>query len=207
MKKLVALVLAAVLCFSAVPGFARDLESSLAYHSKSLGFDLLSLSALQIRKLLDLRGQLTQRYEQLTGKAYNDSLLGRELSDYSYSELVDLQAKINLAIWESDTWQSVTVPEGMWKIGVDIPAGKWVITPFPENMLTLTYGAELNAGGNGVKGSSGGFIEFVYGEGHIFLDEGESSSITVTLKNGYYLDISGTSVVFEPYTPPTFTFK
>ena len=209
MKKILSIVLAAVLCFSAVPSFARDLESSLAYHGEALGIDLLSLSATKIKKLLDLRGQLAQRYEHLTGDKYSGSLFDQELSALSYSELVALQREINLTIWESDTWQSVTVPEGLWKIGVDIPAGKWVIHPYPKNMLILTYGAEIEADGNGVNywSSSGGFHKYVYGEGHSFLDEGEAPYITVTLQNGYYLDISGTSVTFEPYIPPTFTFK
>lgn len=50
-----------------------------------------------------------------------------DISDLSYDELVALRESINLAIWNSQEWQEVTVPPGLWKIGEDIPAGHWTI--------------------------------------------------------------------------------
>lgn len=52
-----------------------------------------------------------------------------DLSSMSYDELIELKNKINLAIWESEEWQEVTVPPGTYKIGEDIPAGHWTIKP------------------------------------------------------------------------------
>ena len=50
-----------------------------------------------------------------------------DLSGLSFDELIALRDKINLAIWNSQEWQEVTVPIGVWKIGEDIPVGKWTI--------------------------------------------------------------------------------
>ena len=50
-----------------------------------------------------------------------------DLSGLSYDELVQLRDQINLAMWNSEEWQEVTVPPGLWKIGEDIPAGHWSI--------------------------------------------------------------------------------
>ena len=41
----------------------------------------------------------------------------------TFTELVALRNKINMAIWNSQEWEEVTVPEGIWEIGADIPAG------------------------------------------------------------------------------------
>ena len=50
-----------------------------------------------------------------------------DLSGLTYNELVELKDQINLAIWECDEWQEVEVPQGIWKVGEDIPAGHWTI--------------------------------------------------------------------------------
>ena len=50
-----------------------------------------------------------------------------DLSGLSFDELISLRDSINIALWNSDQWQEVTVPPGLWKIGEDIPAGHWTI--------------------------------------------------------------------------------
>ena len=51
-----------------------------------------------------------------------------DLSGLSFDELVLLRDQLNLAIWNSKEWQEVKVPIGVWKIGDDIPVGKWTIS-------------------------------------------------------------------------------
>lgn len=53
---------------------------------------------------------------------------GIDLSAMSFDELLALRQQVNMAIWQSDGWQAVEVPAGMYQVGVDIPAGKWTIT-------------------------------------------------------------------------------
>ena len=50
-----------------------------------------------------------------------------DLSGMSYEELVELKDQINLAMWDCEEWQEVTVPQGTWIVGEDIPAGHWSI--------------------------------------------------------------------------------
>lgn len=57
--------------------------------------------------------------------AYSEQI---DLSGMTFEELVELREQINLAIWKSKEWQAVTVPQGVYEVGKDIPAGKWVIT-------------------------------------------------------------------------------
>ena len=52
-----------------------------------------------------------------------------DISSLSYVELVQLRNQINLAMWNSQQWQEVSVPPGIWEIGVDIPAGHWSVRP------------------------------------------------------------------------------
>ena len=44
-----------------------------------------------------------------------------DLSGLSFEELVALKDQINLAIWNSEKWQEVEVPHGVWLVGEDIP--------------------------------------------------------------------------------------
>ena len=65
-----------------------------------------------------------------------------ELPDISlptWDEMVDLQAKLTQAIWASDKWQEVTVPLGVYTIGVDIPAGRWTIKGAGSSKSTIWY--------------------------------------------------------------------
>ena len=50
-----------------------------------------------------------------------------DISGLSYDELVQLKDQINLAIWNSQEWQEVTVPQGEWIVGEDIPVGQWIV--------------------------------------------------------------------------------
>ena len=61
-----------------------------------------------------------------------------DLSGLSFNELVQLRDQLNLAIWNSQEWQ-VTVPIGVWKVGEDIPVGKWTIRAASENENVGTY--------------------------------------------------------------------
>jgi len=73
-----------------------------------------------------------------------------DLSGLTYDELVQLRQKINLAIWNSEEWQEVTVPPGIWKIGEDIPAGKWCLVVSQNSGIpyaSFTYCSKLNKSG------------------------------------------------------------
>lgn len=45
----------------------------------------------------------------------------------SFDELILIQKELNKAIWNTKEWKKVFVPAGVYKIGVDIPAGRWSV--------------------------------------------------------------------------------
>ena len=76
---------------------------------------------------------------------------GVDLSEMSYDELVNLRERINPAIWNSEDWQEVTVPQGTWIVGEDIPAGHWAIEAYPGNTTLIAIGDTLKENGKDVK--------------------------------------------------------
>ena len=66
-----------------------------------------------------------------------------DISGLTYDELVQLKDQINIAIWNSQEWQEVVVPSGVWSVGEDIPAGYWTITPI-DAITSFWYGDKIN---------------------------------------------------------------
>lgn len=62
-----------------------------------------------------------------------------DISGLSYEELVQLKDQINLAMWNSQEWQRVLVPKGIWEIGADIPEGHWTMTPNGSHVGMYVY--------------------------------------------------------------------
>ena len=70
-----------------------------------------------------------------------------DLSGMSYDDLVSLSKQVGMAIMQADEFDSVTVPMGIWEVGVDIPEGTWIITP-AKSMCMIVYGKSIDASGN-----------------------------------------------------------
>ena len=70
-----------------------------------------------------------------------------DLTGMSYDELVSLSKQVGIAIMQSDEFDSVTVPKGIWEVGVDIPEGNWIITP-ANQMCMIVYGKSIDESGN-----------------------------------------------------------
>ena len=133
-----------------------------------------------------------------------------DLSGMSYAELVALKDQINLAIWNSQEWQEVTVPQGVWKVGEDIPAGHWTIK---TTALTayITICSKLDESGKDadIWNSRVYYTEFIYGADSYFFDaENDRSEIDYELTDGLYVIIDSGSVIFTPYAgKPSLGFK
>ena len=132
-----------------------------------------------------------------------------DLSGLSYAELVALKDRINLAMWESNEWQEVTVPEGLWTVGKDIPVGHWTISVNGKSSITITCGNLLDATQKQISYNSSVFYyKKIYGPKSYFFSEGMTNYIDLWLYEGYHIDISGGAVVFTPYTgKPSLGFK
>ena len=131
-----------------------------------------------------------------------------DLSGMSFDELVALKDKINLAIWNSQEWQEVTVPQGVWRIGVDIPAGHWTIRMVEEGWTSwcgLTYCSELDE--TGLKGKKSGTYHYQQ-LSRPGKDYPAPEQIDIELKDGMYLVITESDVVFTPFSgKPDLGFK
>lgn len=140
------------------------------------------------------------------------------LSAYSYEDLVSLKEQINLAMWKSKEWQEVTVPQGTWKVGEDIPAGTWVVkcadmgrTNYLLRYCDMQWGESLNESGRYVNwhGRYDTNIN-IYNPNHQDYEEGQMTEYILTVQDGDYIIISGmyNQAVFTPYTgKPSLGFK
>ena len=133
-----------------------------------------------------------------------------DISNLSFDELVALRDKINLAMWESEEWEEVTVPIGVWVVGEDIPAKHWSISLSPNasaKWASVKYCDLLNAAGTD---AGNRFDCKIYA----YLDVGSPTNdkypqvIDLDLQPGTFLIIGNASVVFTPYSgKPSLGFK
>ena len=128
-----------------------------------------------------------------------------DLSGMSYEELVALKDQINLAIWECEEWQEVTVPQGIWKIGVDIPEGYWTISAADGAEVYLYWGPEIIE--SWVSTDYG--CTTVTSPNSDWYNENESQvSVNWELASGQYIQIDSGKAVFTPYSgKPDLGFK
>ena len=119
-----------------------------------------------------------------------------DISGLSFDELVQLKDQISLAMWNSQEWQEVTVPAGVWVVGEDIPEGHWSIRPTDGNIEFVSYSSEVNS-----KGRPSGNIYFNHALVSITHPQHDEAwnSIDFDMKSGWYFVCDGT-VIFTPYT-------
>lgn len=127
-----------------------------------------------------------------------------DISSLTFNELVQLREQINLAIWNSQEWQEVTVPIGVWKIGEDIPIGKWTIaiSPDAEDWCELFYCSKLD--NTGLRADWGSNV-FFYCQ---LESDGDTRSVDIDCKDGTYIIVERVPVIFRPYSgKPDLGFK
>lgn len=129
-----------------------------------------------------------------------------DLSGMSYAELKALQARVNNALWNHPNFECVEVPAGLYKIGTDIPSGRWEIHANPNAwLLTVRYGNKLNSTGTSIA-YSGSDSKSLTGTDCVFYEEGDASYWTLTLQTGYYIEFEET-VIFRKPSAPAFHFN
>ncbi len=113
-----------------------------------------------------------------------------DLSGLTFEELCDLQRQVNLAIWASDKWQEVTISVGVYKVGEEIPAGKWTIKRSTNKYTYFRVGQKFENG----KVKSYAFTSDLETKANLILEEGT------------YIEVSDYPVIFTPYVN-SFSFK
>ena len=134
-----------------------------------------------------------------------------DLSAMSLYDLVALKDRINLAIWNSEEWQEVTVPQGVWLVGEDIPEGHWSIACTDGYCSRITIGTKLDATGYDIDTWSSDFYysESVKNPKNIMFNENtDKTTIDLDLKEGTYVIIDSASAIFTPYSgKPSLSFN
>lgn len=132
-----------------------------------------------------------------------------DLSALTWEELLDLKARITMEQLTRDEWQEVEVPQGVWVVGEDIPAGKWTVRCSYGNSVTISWGQYLDADGHGIdyfRGTNDSKnIKNVNGR---LYQEGDATEYTFDAIDGYYVVINFSSATFTPFTgKPDLWFK
>lgn len=130
-----------------------------------------------------------------------------DLSGLSLNELIALQERVTKAMWETDEWQEVFVPIGVYEVGTDIPADHWTITAAPGTEAWVYWGTKLNSTKTAIEDLlSFSTLRSVSAPGY---DKSKHiESVDRELGEGEYLVISMGGVVFTPYSgKPSLGFK
>ena len=137
--------------------------------------------------------------------AFADSSKGSvdeiDLSGMTYDELLALKDRVNLALWNSKDWQEVTVPQGVWRIGADIPSGHWTIRLTDEGRSSwgsITYSDCLDS--SGLEATRDGKIYIYQQLSRAGKNYNAPLQIDIQLQNGTYLVIEQSDVVFSTYS-------
>ena len=126
-----------------------------------------------------------------------------DFSRMSLSELTELRTRIQLAMMETDEWQEVTVPQGVYEVGKDIPSGTWTVKSFygAESHLRFAWGDKLDDAGQHITyvGSKRADIVSIFNEKARNYKEGDLLEYTFTCQEGDYIVIEYTKAIFTPY--------
>lgn len=132
---------------------------------------------------------------------------GVDLSALSFDQLVQLREQIARELTTRPEWKEVTVPQGVWEVGVDIPAGHWTITVANRGYGRVTIAPLLKDNGLEVdywKALSQGLFHYQITltgrQSGIYDPQTSVSSFDIELPDGVYVEVYNASVIFSPYT-------
>lgn len=124
------------------------------------------------------------------------------LDNFSWEQLIALKSAINMEQMKREEWQSVSVPHGVYRVGEDIPSGKWTIICTEGRSCYVEIGTKVKASGSSLDFS--GLIDnaWIYNKNHKKYDTSEVSAFTIELHDGEYVlvDTMGAPATFTPFT-------
>lgn len=110
-----------------------------------------------------------------------------DLSKMNFTELINLEKQLQREIMSRPEWKEVTVPQGFWTVGVDIPAGTYTITKVNRSVGIQLWGKAVKD-----YNSDGGLIL------NTVLNDSNQVVGKITFKNGNVLQLSD-PVIITPY--------
>ena len=140
-----------------------------------------------------------------------------DFSGLSLAQLIEVQQQLTMAMWATEEWQEVEVPQGVWVVGEDIPAGTWTVRcadigrdSYMMKECDLSWGEYLADDGPYIKRSGRWDKAIIYNPNNKDYDEGRLTEYTFTVKEGDYIVIDNyyNRAVFSPYAgKPALGFK
>lgn len=136
------------------------------------------------------------------------------LAELPFEELVKARncaiKQLDDLIMAHEDWQSVEVPQGVWVVGEDIPAGHWTIK-CADSWARVRIGDALAKNGKQVSSSNSDFYyseQLHHPEKYGFNEKVDMIQMDVILLDGMYVDVSYANVIFTPYIgKPSLGFK
>ncbi len=137
-----------------------------------------------------------------------------DLSGMTLEEMIELHEQIQLALFEQA--KSVVVPQGIWLVGKDIPAGTYLIrcadlsrSESSMRFCTFKWGTTKPDDLGFFEGKTQIGLVSLYNPNNSHYIEGQTSELVVELEDGMYVYIGkiNNRVEFFQYTgTPSFSF-
>lgn len=124
------------------------------------------------------------------------SCASSDLSGMTYDELENLHWRASMAVYGTDEWTSFLLPPGVYKIGIDIPEGKWTFALSNGDRATIDYRPTQPQEPSYVYET----LKNPYYSS--FDDNYDVSSISLPLKRNAYLAIDQSTVQVTSYEGP-----
>lgn len=123
-----------------------------------------------------------------------------DLSGMSYEELVALRDQLNTAIWASKEWAGVSIPQGTYKIGEDIPAGHWTVRAASKSICMVTYCEKVDEFGDADWMGAMKSESLCAEDTSVYDPNNDLSQTDFDMKEGWYVIIDMGGVIFSPYS-------
>ena len=134
-----------------------------------------------------------------------------DLSNMSLDELIALREQVTMAMWETEEWQEVEVPIGVYQVGVDIPAGNWTVKCHKSfDNAYISWGESLDENGHSIAWQGrNDILNYVYNPDYKYYEEGDGPlEYSFEVRDGEYIIIGVGNVVFTPFVgKPDLGFK
>ena len=127
-----------------------------------------------------------------------------DISGLSYDELLALRDVVNEAILSSSENETIKLDPGVWAVGIDFPAGVWLVSPLDNQFMHLWYGDKLNdSGTNAGLGwdSVNGYNKMLStkkAKDGSWKDPDYPHFVKITMREGWYIINGGTVVLTRP---------
>ena len=166
-----------------------------------------------MKKLMAVILAVTLAVVMLVGVSVAEDI---DLRRLSFDELAELRNRCMLEMLNRDEWQEVTVPQGNYQVGVQIPAGTWVVrcadvgrTDYLMQKCVITWGPGKPEDGRVPYEYRRGDVS-IYNPKNANTSQGAASEYVIELTEGDWVAIHPqyNKAVFSPYTGmPDLGFK